>query len=89
MYNVSTGVGSSIKDVFDEVVKHLNISVPEVPIVAIGTDDVREVVLDSSYTQKVFNWSPKFDFRETIKKQLMWYDKYGVTDIFSHLSLPK
>jgi len=89
VYNVSTGVGSSIKDVFDEVVKHLNISVPEVPIVAIGTDDVREVVLDSSYTQKVFNWSPKFDFRETIKKQLMWYDKYGVTDIFSHLSLPK
>ena len=58
-YNVSTGIGSSIKEVFDEVVKHLNISTPEVPIVPVGADDVREVVLDSSYTEKVFNWKAK------------------------------
>lgn len=88
-YNVSTGIGSSIKEVFDEVVKHLNISTPEVPIVPVGADDVREVVLDSSYTEKVFNWKAKYNFKQTIKRQLEWYDKYGVTDIFSHLSAPK
>ena len=88
-YNVSTGIGSSIKEVFDEVVKHLNISAPEVPIVPVGADDVKEVVLDSSYTEKIFDWKAKYNFKQTIKRQLEWYDKYGVTDIFSHLATPK
>ena len=88
-YNVSTGAGNSIKDVFDAVVEHLGISAPEVPIVPVGADDVREVVLDSSHTKSVFNWSPKFNFKQTIKRQLEWYDKYGVTDIFTHLAAPK
>jgi nucleoside-diphosphate-sugar epimerase len=88
-YNVSTGVGSTIKDVFDCVVDHLKIQAPEVPIVPIGADDVREVVLDPSHTEKIFNWKAKYNFKQTIKKQLEWYDKYGVTDIFSHLAAPK
>jgi nucleoside-diphosphate-sugar epimerase len=84
-YNVSTGAGSSIKDVFDEVVAHLGITAPEVPIVPVGADDVKEVVLDPSHTEKVFNWKAKYNFKQTIKKQLEWYDKFGVTDIYSHL----
>ncbi len=88
-YNVSTGVGSSIKEVFDEVVEHLNIKAPEVPILPVGADDVKEVVLDPSHTEKIFNWKAKYNFKQTIKKQLEWYDKYGVTDIFSHLASPK
>ncbi|MBK9283209.1 MAG: NAD-dependent epimerase/dehydratase family protein [Sphingobacteriaceae bacterium] len=88
-YNISTGVGSSIKEVFDEVVAHLNIKAPEVPIVPVGADDVPQVVLDPSHTEKVFEWKPKYNFKQTIKRQLEWYDKYGVTDIFSHLSEPK
>lgn len=88
VYNVSTGSGSSIKDVFDEVVKHLGIVAPDVPIIPIGNDDVKEVVLDPTHTMKTFNWQPRFDFQATIKRQLEWYDKYGVTDIFSHLSSP-
>ena len=89
LYNVSTGVGSSIKDVFDQVAEYLGIDTPKVPIVPIGEDDVKEVVLDSSVTEKVFNWKAKADFKETIRKQLAWYDKHGVNDIFSHLAPPK
>ncbi len=88
-YNVSTGIGSSIKEVFDEVVAHLNINAPEVPIVPVGTDDVREVVLDASYTEKIFSWKAKYNFKQTIKRQLEWYDKFGVTDIYSHLASSK
>jgi nucleoside-diphosphate-sugar epimerase len=88
IYNVSTGAGSSIKDVFDQVVAHLGINAPEVPIVPVGADDVREVVLDPSHTEKVFSWKAKLNFEQTIKRQLQWYDKYGVTDIFSHLAAP-
>jgi nucleoside-diphosphate-sugar epimerase len=85
-YNVSTGIGSSIKDVFDEVVAHLSIKSPEVPIVDVGDDDVKEVVLDPRHTEKIFNWRARYDFKKTIKRQLDWYDLNGVTDIYSHLS---
>lgn len=88
VYNVSTGVGSSIKEVFDCVVEHLNIKAPDVPIVPVGADDVREVVLDASNTEKTFNWKAKYNFKQTIKRQLEWYDKFGVTDIYSHLAAP-
>jgi UDP-glucose 4-epimerase len=89
VYNVSTGVGSTIKELFDEVAAHLQLQTPEVPIVPVGTDDVKEVVLDPSATTRIFNWKPKYNFKQTIKRQLEWYDKYGVTDIYSHLSAPK
>lgn len=89
VYNVSTGIGSSIKDVFDAVVEHLKILAPEVPIVPVSADDVSTVVLDPGQTKSVFGWEPKFNFKQTIKRQLDWYDTYGVTDIYSHLSVPK
>lgn len=89
VFNVSTGVGASIKDVFDTVAKYLNITAPDVPIMPVGDDDVQSVILDPSLTEKTFGWKASFDFEATINRQLAWYDKYGVTDIFSHLSVPK
>lgn len=89
VYNVSTGIGSSIKDVFDAVAEYLRIEVPDVPIVPPGDDDVQAVVLDPTETENVFDWKAKVDFKQTITKQLEWYDKYGVNDIYSHLAAPK
>ena len=89
VFNVSTGVGASIKDVFDAVAKYLNITPPEVPILPVGDDDVPSVILDPSVTETTFGWKASYDFEATINRQLAWYDKYGVTDIFSHLSVPK
>ena len=89
VYNVSTGEGRSIKDVYDEVANYLGIAAPEVPIVPPGADDVPAVVLDPSETEKTFGWRAVYDFSETIRRQLEWYDRYGVTDIFSHLAAPK
>ena len=87
VFNVSTGEGHSIKDVFDLVVEHLAITpdVP-VPVVPVGVDDVREVVLDPSRTRIAYGWAARVGFAETIRDQLRWYDRYGVTDVYSHLS---
>lgn len=84
-FNVSTGKGHSILDVFNQVAEHLGIEPPEVPIVPAGDDDVQEVVLDPTLTIKKFKWKPIIDFNQTIQRQLKWYDEYGVTDIHSHL----
>jgi len=88
VFNVSTGEGRSIHDVFVAVARYLGMEPPEVPIVPPGADDVPAVVLDPSETAKVLGWKAKLGFEDTIRRQLEWYDKHGVTDIFSHLSAP-
>lgn len=88
VFNISTGEGHTIKDVFVAVAEYLGISPPDVPIVPPGTDDVSAVVLDTSETEKKLGWKATREFVETIHRQLQWYDRYGVTDIFSHLAKP-
>lgn len=90
VFNVSTGEGRSIKDIFDMVVDHLGVTLPEpVPIIPPGADDIPAVVLDPSRTEAAFGWRAKYGFEETVRKMLSWYDKYGVTDLHSHLAVPK
>lgn len=89
VFNVSTGKANSIKDVYDAVADYLQIDAPEVPIVPVGEDDVQTVVLDASQTEKTFGWKAKVDFKQTIHRQLAWYDKYGINDVFSHLKEPE
>ena len=89
VFNVGTGESKSIKDVFDQAVAYLDITLDEpVPVVPAGEDDVREVVLDPSVTEKAFNWKAKVSFEDTIRRMYEWYDANGVTAIFSHVKKP-
>lgn len=89
VFNVSTGEGHSIKDVFEEVAAFLRIQLSEeVPVVPPSADDVPAVVLDPAKTEHALGWRAKIGFKETIRKQLEWYERHGVTDIFSHLHTP-
>lgn len=90
IYNVSTGEGHSIKEIYDEVSAYLQIFPDkEVPIVPPSADDVPSVVLDPTETEKVFQWKAEVNFRDTIGRMLSWYDKHGVSAVYSHLSSPK
>jgi len=90
VFNVSTGEGHSIKEVFDEVAAYLGVRLDEpVPVVPPGADDVQEVVLDASRTGPAFGWRANVGFRDTIRRQLEWYDRHGVSDVYSHLAAPK
>lgn len=88
VFNVSTGDGHSILDVFHTVADYLSIPAPEVPVVPVGADDVANVVLDPSTTELAFGWKAQIGFRDIIFNQLKWYDEYGINDIFSHLVAP-
>jgi len=55
----------------------------------VGADDVAAMMLDPAETEEAFGWHPRHSFRETIKRQLIWYDRHGVTAIFSHLRAQK
>ncbi len=90
IFNVSTGEGHSIKEIFDEVADYLKVVLPEpVPVVPPGADDVPAVVLDASATERVLGWRARVGFKDTIRRQLDWYREHGVSDVFSHLAAPK
>lgn len=86
IFNVSTGQGNSIQDIYDCVKMHLN--KPELqPAIVFepGIDDIKEVVLDPSLTRSTFDWEPKHSFESIISRMLSWYDEHGITDIYSHI----
>ena len=86
IFNVSTGTGHTIKEIFDIVVDHLGVALNEpVPEVDPGPDDVPAVVLDPSATIGTLGWKPRYTFEQTIRRMLGWYDRHGVTAIYSHL----
>ncbi|HJY77114.1 MAG TPA: NAD-dependent epimerase/dehydratase family protein [Burkholderiales bacterium] len=89
VFNVSTGEGHSIKEVFDEVAAYLGVQ-PQAPvrIVPPGPDDVPALVLDASATEAAFGWKARVSFRDTIRRQLDWYSRHGVSDVYSHLAVP-
>jgi UDP-glucose 4-epimerase len=88
VFNVSTGEGHAILDVFHAVAAYLRIDPPNVPIVPPAADDVSSVVLDPRKTYEAFGWRAQVGFAETIRRQLAWYDRHGVSDVFTHLSAP-
>jgi nucleoside-diphosphate-sugar epimerase len=85
IFNISSGEAHTIKEIFDLVTEYLKLGRQEVPLVAVGDDDVPVVSLDSSDTRKAFGWTAQVSFKETIYRQLTWYDKHGISDVFSHL----
>lgn len=89
VYNVSTGQGNSIKDIFDAVVSYLGIELDEpVKVVPPGDDDVPVVVLDPAETERAFAWKAQVGFEQTIRRMLSWYDQHGINAIYSHLVSP-
>ncbi|MCM8612102.1 NAD-dependent epimerase/dehydratase family protein [Accumulibacter sp.] len=85
IYNLSTGEAHAIKEIFDLVAEHLGLGVIEVPVVPPAADDVPVVSLDPGAALEVFGWRAGVGFADTIRRQLAWYDHYGVSDVFSHL----
>jgi UDP-glucose 4-epimerase len=88
IFNVSTGHGHSIKEVFDAVAAHLQIALAIAVPVPVGADDMAAVVLDPVRTTATLGWRAKVDFPETIRRVLSWYDAHGVGATYSHLKPP-
>ena len=86
IFNVATGRGRAIKEIYDVVREHLGLAPdPVVKIVPVGGDDVREVVPDPTGALEKLGWAPKVDFRTTMQRVLEWYDAHGVNEVHSHL----
>lgn len=89
IFNVSSGEGHTVKEVFDIVLDHLGLVPAEpVPVVPPGNDDIRAVVLDPAETQRAFGWRAAIPFADAVRRALAWYDMHGVPGLHSHLKAP-
>lgn len=88
-FNVSSGRGRSVKEIFDAVADYLGMTPPpRVEMRPVDADDVPVVVLDPTHTERAFGWRAVVPFEESLHKMLMWYDAHGVDAIYSHLRAP-
>jgi UDP-glucose 4-epimerase len=88
VFNVGTGEGRTIKDIFDLVADHLGVTPEPPPITPPGADDVQAVVLAPAATEAAFGWKAKIGFEETMRRMLRWYDENGVLAVYAHLKAP-
>ena len=85
LFNIASGEAHSIKEIFDLIAGYLGLGAIDAPIMPPAIDDVPIVALDASETAKAFGWKAQVGFAKAIERQLAWYDKHGVSDVFSHL----
>jgi UDP-glucose 4-epimerase len=89
IFNVSTGEGHTIAEVFDTIAACLGITLAEpVPVVPPAADDVPAVVLNPSRTRAALGWRAEVGLSESIARMVRWYDTHGVPVIHSHLRPP-
>jgi UDP-glucose 4-epimerase len=88
VFNVSTGTGHTILELFRAIAECLDLKPMDPPLVPCMVDDVPNVVLDPSATTAAFAWRASINFRETVRRQILWYDEHGIGDVFSHLATP-
>jgi UDP-glucose 4-epimerase len=89
VFNLASGEAHTIKEIFDLVAAHLGLPPQDVPIQPVAADDVAVMMLDASAAKAAFGWDIKIGFKETIARQLAWYDAHGVNETYSHLSTGK
>lgn len=83
VFNVSTGIGHSIEEIYTLVCKHFGVT-GHSEVVPISDSDVAAIVLDSRKAQQAFEWIPTTSFEDSVRNLLNWYDIHGVGTTYSH-----
>jgi len=86
-YHVSSGSDYAIKELFDETVSALGISL-EAPVAVRprNPDDVFSILLDPSQTAAEFGWAAGTPLSEGVKRAVAYYHAFGITATYTHLT---
>jgi UDP-glucose 4-epimerase len=84
-YHVATGNQYAIQEIFDCMVNELKPKQVEANLQTKASDDVSTLLLDASATFNDFDWMPKINIQEGIKRTVNWYKQNNITQTFTHL----
>ena len=87
-YHISSGADYSIKELFDETVNALGITLSE-PVAERerNPDDVFSILLDPSRTEREFAWKTTTSLSDGVRAAIAYYQEYGIAETFTHLRL--
>ncbi len=89
-YHISTGRDYSIKELFDETIKVMNVKLDKpVEVRDRGPDDVFTILIDPAKTERDFAWSAKTSLADGVRNAIEYYQKFGITETFTHLKQVK
>ena len=89
IYHVSSGTDTSIAELYDAVGHEMGVPFDAPTLVPRGPDDVATLLLDPSETYQEFNWRAKTPLIDGIAVAVKWYQRHGVSETFTHLSMGK
>jgi UDP-glucose 4-epimerase len=85
-YHVSSGSDFAIKELFDETVAALGVTLKEdVEVRPRGRDDAFTILLDPTETVRDFAWKPATPLHEGVQRAIAYYQEYGITETYTHL----
>lgn len=87
-YHFSSGKDIAILDLYNAVVKAMNLNnYPEPEIKPINDDDTFSILLDPQKTFDDFGYISFTDIDTTVKNAIDYYDKFGTLGEYTHLKL--
>lgn len=89
-YHISSGRDFSIKELFQETVKAMEITLKEpVEERERNPDDVFSILLDPSKTNSDFDWITSTPLSTGVKNAIEYYKKFGIEQTYTHLKQSK
>ena len=86
VYHVSSGSDYAIKELFDETLAALKMTLDRpVEVRPRNPDDVASILLDPSKTNRDFSWRTSTPLREGVRRAIQYYSDRGITETFTHL----
>ena len=89
-YHFSSGTDVAIRELYDAVVKAMNLSHHPEPVVqSLGEDDVYSILLDPSRTFEDFGNIEFTSVEDTVSESIAYFREYGILGEYTHLRLGK
>jgi UDP-glucose 4-epimerase len=86
-YHISTGRDYSIKELFDETIKTLQIELSEpVEVRERNPDDAFTILIDPSKTNNDFDWKSDTPLSYGVPITVDYYKNFGITETYTHLT---
>ena len=87
-YHFSSGTDVAIQELYDAVVKAMDIpGNPKAEVKELGPDDVKSILLDPSRTFQDFGKIEFTSIQDTVSAGIEYYKKYGTLGEYTHLQL--
>jgi UDP-glucose 4-epimerase len=85
-YHISSGADYSIKELYDNTIKALDMpEKAEVEVRPRGEDDAATILLDPSKTEADFDWRITTPLEEGVRRAIEYYRDFGIEETYTHL----